>query len=248
MLAPRAPLYHIRYDFHLPERKRDCRFDLTFDGATTALRMPSVSPPPAWTELAVHQCGCCSLDPAETSHCPIAVNLASLLEAFRDTPSSGTCRVKCRVPERSYSKNTSLQEGLYSIFGVIMATSDCPVMGFLRPVARYHLPFASVEETAARVAAIYLLQEYFAWRRGRRPDLDLKKLEIHYRRVQTVNAGILARIKSVGDREAGRNALVLLHFLAQMLTLELRTELTSLAPYFALGSFAPARPDGALAR
>ena len=37
-----------------------------------------------------------------------------------------------------------------------MALSGCPVLEQLKPMARFHLPFASVEETIYRAASMYL--------------------------------------------------------------------------------------------
>jgi len=124
-------------------------------------------------------------------------------------------------------------EGLSAIFGVIMATSDCPVMEFLKPMARFHLPFATIEETTVRTASMYLLAQYF--KNKNRPEIksDFKVLEKHYSRVQRVNEGLLARIHSVSSEDADKNAIVTLHSLSQFLPMEIDYSLSGLEYIFA---------------
>ena len=80
----------------------------------------------------------------------MALNIADIVEAFQGTVSYDRCLVRCTTPERTYLKKTSITEALFSIFGIVMATSGCPVMDFFRPMARFHLPFATTDETAFR--------------------------------------------------------------------------------------------------
>jgi hypothetical protein len=138
----------------------------------------------------------------------------------------------CKTAERTYLKKTSVMEGLSAIFGVIMATSDCPRMEFLKPMARFHLPFSTIEETTVRTASMFLLAQYFKHKDDGNMKFDFKALEEHYTRVQQVNEGILRRIKSIGSEDADKNAIITLHSLSQFLSMEIDYSLGSLEYIF----------------
>ncbi|HTL13118.1 MAG TPA: hypothetical protein VL588_11550 [Bdellovibrionota bacterium] len=195
-------------------------------------------PPPApWTRLEHHQCQDCPLKPKESPLCPVAVNLADLVETFAAAASYGRVRVRVETEERVFLKDTSLQEGLFSVFGLIMATSGCPVMDFLRPMARYHLPFATTEETLARSTSFYLLRQYFKKSAGGRPDWDLQDLKRRYAGVEKVNNGILDRVREVIQKgDADPNALVILQVFAQTAGMEIDTQLGALKGFFQVDS------------
>jgi len=89
----------------------------------------------------------------------VAKNLFNTVEYFKNAPSFEKAEVYVETPERTYYKNTSLQDGLFSIFGVIMATSGCPPLDFLRPMARFHLPFSTLEETMIRSSSMKKLKK-----------------------------------------------------------------------------------------
>ena len=52
-------------------------------------------------------------------------------------------RITVYTAERNVWKDGLVQKGLSSIFGVVMAKSNCPVMNFLKPMARFHLLFST---------------------------------------------------------------------------------------------------------
>ena len=100
-----------------------------------------------------------------------------------------------------------------------MATSGCPAMNFLKPMARYHLPFATREETIVRSVSMYLLRQYFEHKKGRTPALELSQLDDKYSMIGNVNKGIVNRINSIlkgGD--ANQNAMVILDSIGKMLS------------------------------
>lgn len=187
---------------------------------------------PEWTRLEYEQCKECPLNIKAHPHCPIAVNIMELVDAFKDVFSYHDCTVVCKTAERTYSKKTSVMEGLSAIFGMIMATSDCPVMEFLKPMARFHLPFATIEETTVRTASMYLLAQYFKHRDKQGIKFDFKTLENHYAKVQLVNEGLLGRINSVSSEDADKNAIITLHSLSQFLSMEIDYSLGGLERIF----------------
>jgi hypothetical protein len=89
-------------------------------------------------------------------------------------------------------------------------------MGFLRPLARFHLPFASATETLLRSVSIFLLRQHLA-SEGRAVRLDLSELEAAYRNVNLVNRGIAKRIQSFAQGDADANAVVSWHSVASLL-------------------------------
>ena len=190
-----------------------------------------------WTNLDYEQCECCPLTVETHPQCPIAVNIMELVDSFKDVFSYHDCDVVCETLERTYSKKTSVMEGLSAIFGVVMATSDCPVMEFLKPMARFHLPFATIEETTVRTASMYLLAQYFKHRDQAGMNFDFSTLENHYVQVQQVNEGLLKRINSVGSEDADKNAIITLHSLSQLLSMEIDYSLRGLESVFT-GRFA----------
>jgi len=188
--------------------------------------------PQDWTRLDYKQCSNCPLAINSHPFCPIALNIMELVETFKDVLSYHNCTVVCETEDRTYSKNTSIMEGLSAIFGVIMATSDCPVMNFLKPMARFHLPFSTVEETTARTASLYLLGQYFRYKNQKDIKIDFKPLENHYAQVKMVNEGIIKRISTVSNRDADKNAIVTLHSLSLFLSMEIDYSLSSLEYIF----------------
>ena len=117
--------------------------DRVFDHETAKLA-------PRWTRLDHQQCNNCPLSRNEFSHCPAAVDLHRVIEDFQGLPAIRKAQVHVRTPEREYNKLVGLEEGLRALLGVIMATSACPILGRLKPMAHQHLPFASNQEFVLR--------------------------------------------------------------------------------------------------
>jgi hypothetical protein len=188
--------------------------------------------PPAWARLCYHQCPPCPLHDAEHPFCPVALAVADLVTTFKDTASYIKCTVSCVSPERTVVKETSVQEGLSSILGLLMATSGCPVMDFVKPLARFHLPFASVEESIFRAVSVYMLRLYYRKDRDQEEVLSLHDIKKHYALVKQVNKGLLQRIRSITDLDADNNAIITLTSLSQILEMEIDANLESLQYLF----------------
>ena len=223
--------YWFYYHIDLEDGQR-AHFRIILDPETLTMVSDAVGPHPVWTKLFYNQCQCCPLSPHIHAFCPIAVNIADLVNRFKNILSHKNCLVVCETMDRTYSKRTSAMEGLTSIFGIIMATSDCPVMNFLKPMARFHLPFSSIEETTARSTSLFLLGQYFEYKKGRVKSFEFDRLEKNYAKVQLVNEGLLARIRSLGKRDADKNAIITLHSLSQFLSVEMDFSLNSICGLF----------------
>jgi len=198
---------------------------------------------PAWSELGYYQCSHCPLTPPDTPYCPIARNIAEPVVLFNNINSFTPCTVTCHALHRQVTKQTVVQEGLASILGIVMATSGCPLMDFLRPLARFHLAFATVDEAIFRVAAMYLLHHFF--KTDQSTPISLEQIKQHYGLVKEVNRNMLARIKNSAKSDADKNAIVSLNSLAQIFELELDSQLTSISGYFTStsGPFTSYSPD-----
>ena len=188
---------------------------------------------PAWTRLEFEKCSNCPLKPEEHSHCPIAAQLAQTVELFKDSLSTEKARIVVSAPERYYVKDTSLQEGIFSIFGFVMATAGCPHMSIVRPLARFHLPFASLDDNVIRGVSMYLLRQYFKTLKGETPDVELKKMEEFYGEIQKVNKGFAKRLRSVIDQgDATINGLVALDSISKMVSLQMQSDFKKYAYLF----------------
>ena len=219
------------YCFDFPDNRKK-RFLIKLDPETFEYKS-SNNTPPDWALLGVARCDCCELDLATHDYCPISANIAELVVAFKDTASHKSCLVSCISTARTCSKDTTVQEGLASIMGIIMATSGCPSMSILKPMAFFHLPFATVEESMYRSVSAYLLRQYFSHKNGENCDFFMHRIQEHYNEVQQVNEGILKRINLTSEMDADKNAIVTLNALAQILVMEVDEDLDSLKRLFA---------------
>lgn len=111
-----------------------------------------------WTRLGNNQCKNCPLDSAEHEYCPAALDIEGVAEAFVDTVSYDRVDVRVETENRIYEKNCDFQEAIRSLFGLLMSTSECPVLARLKPMAHSHLPFSTLQETIQRMAGLYLIK------------------------------------------------------------------------------------------
>ena len=205
MSAPTDPL-RFSYKFIFPDGTSR-QFEVQLDPHDLSLIPTPRETYPAWTKLANHKCPDCPL--AETTHayCPTATGLVELVDFCRDLQSFQEVTVVVQVPQRTYSKETSLQMGLSSLAGIHMAAGGCPVLAKLRPMARFHLPFADLDETAYRVFSTYFLAQFFLARQGQTPDWDMTKLAETYRNIAKVNSAFCQRLLSTVTEDAALNAI-----------------------------------------
>jgi len=176
---------------------------------------------PEWAKLEFKKCPNCLLDEEKNPYCPVAANITDLIEFFSDAASYEEADVTIETPNRSYFRHTSLQKGISSLLGIYMTTSGCPILEKLKPMVKYHLPFATVEETTYRAMSMYLLSQYFVFRRNKEPDWELRNLTQIYSRIQVVNTTFAERLKEAISRDSSINALVILDTFATYILYEL---------------------------
>ncbi len=192
----------------------------------------SAAPPgsglPVWTELSNHPCPGCPLEATRHTHCPAAVDLAPLVEAFSGMASYERVDVRVVTEERMVQKSTDLQELLRSLVGLLMSTSGCPVLARFKPMGRTHLPFSTLQETLFRAVAVHLLRAHFAREDGAEPDLDLGALRAFYADLAVINRELAARLRAAGPGDAHMNAIVQLFTLGVLVSDELDCQVGAL--------------------
>lgn len=221
----------VRYRFVLPDGSRET-FDLFFDSSDFHLLNPHPAPLPFWTELGRNQCENCPLRTEEHSHCPIAVQLVSVIDRLGRLVSYDQVRVDVHTAERVVMQETTAQQALSSLLGLIMAASGCPRTEFLRPMARFHLPLASETETIFRAAASYALAQMLRAGAGAQPDMEFAGLRQSYAELHKVNRGIARRISSATANDPARNAVVLLDAYTTLLPSAIDQSLAEMRPLF----------------
>ncbi len=171
--------------------------------------------PPDWARIGLWEPGVCELDPNRHQYCPLALAVSGMVEQFRELLSYTEVTATVETPQRIMVKRTTVQRALSSLIGLLMATSGCPSMAFLKPLARFHMPFATREETIFRVVGAYLFGQYLLHHRGLPHDMNLDKLRESYARVHAINISLARQLRDVPGGDANVNAVVLLDLFAQ---------------------------------
>jgi hypothetical protein len=202
---------------------------------------PTTSELPPWTLLTFHQCSNCPLSSETSPRCPAAVDVFRIAERFADKLSYERVHVRVQRGGRTYEIDCDVQTALGSLLGLVMASSGCPILGQLRGLARFHLPFAEFEETLFRTVSLYLLRQYFVARDGGVPDFELAGLAALYDDLQQVNRAFKRRIEGVSPRDASINAVTLLFSLSALVSLSLEGGLDQLRQLVEAAPAAPPR-------
>lgn len=221
----------IRYIFTLKDGSNEV-FNLNLDERTLQLIQKPGKNIPSWTRLDFHQCPHCPLDVKDDPNCPLALNLMSIVNQFKRIFSYDEIRVKVITNQRIIAQNTTAQEGISSLMGLVIATSSCPHTDFFKPMARFHLPFANEEETIWRATATYLIVQYFLVMKGHRSKPDPEGLTRIYDNIEKLNVSIVKRLRAASKKDSAVNALVHLDVFAKHLAPGLKESLNSLRPIF----------------
>lgn len=221
----------IEYCFQMDEAQSD-RYLVTLDpGSLTTLDAPPLDLP-HWSRLQTNQCPNCPLDPSVEFHCPAAVNMVRLVERFDQLLSYDKTLVSVTTEERKVFSHTTVQRGICSLMGLLMATSRCPRTAFFKPMARFHLPFASTQETIWRAASSYLLSQYFRYGDGGTPDFTFKGLSTIYGEIQIVNKAFARRLRAACRQDSMVNAIILLDMFAKSMPTAIEASLGEIRELF----------------
>jgi hypothetical protein len=223
----------IRYGFDLPDGSKK-HVDLCFDPKNFRLINDVPDEPPFWTELKFSQCANCPLSSAEHTHCPSALHMAPAVELLKELVSFDTVGVTVTQAERTVHAETSAQQALSSVLGLIMATSGCPWTDRLRPMARFHLPFASEAETVYRSVCMFLLARELLKHElsGAGESSGFGELKDLYDSLHVVNRDMSRRLGAATRTDPARNAMALLDSYTTLLPAALESQLAELKPLF----------------
>jgi hypothetical protein len=218
----------IRYRFDLPDGSQK-HLHLEFTAAEFRLKNAAPAAPPFWTELKFSQCANCPLNADEHKYCPAALQMATVIESLKALVSFDTIGVTVLQAERKTYAETSAQQALSSVLGLIMATAGCPWTDRLRPMARFHLPFANEAETVYRSVCSFLLARELVGTGGTQGFATLKEL---YENLHIVNRDMSRRLGAATRTDPARNAMALLDSYTTLLPAALESSLEELKPLF----------------
>ena len=185
-------------------------FNLKLEKDTLELIEPPDETYPDWALLSNEKCTICPFEEKDRTYCPVAVSISDLIEFVGNYDSFEEVDVEVTSERRIIKTHTTLQRGVASCLGLFMTTSGCPILAKLKPMARYHLPFASLRENSYRLISMYLLSQYFLFKNGQTPDWELKNMKLIFEDVHTVNKCFFKRLSNLKLLDAGVNALLLL--------------------------------------
>lgn len=204
-----------KYTFTL-ENGQQRTFEVELDSHNLEIiRRPNAPEPPAWARLDFSPCTYCALPPG-TTHCPTAVALAEVVDVFRDVVSCKKAEVIVETRERNFYKKGTVQEALFPLLGIYMTASGCPSMEKLKPMLRFHLPFASVDETIYRVLTMYVMAQYLRMQNGLEPDWEMSGISELYDHVNKVNVCFCQRLTKAASEDALVNSVVILDMVGSM--------------------------------
>jgi hypothetical protein len=219
---------HIEYRFDLPNGSQK-HLKLEFSATDFRLLNEVTPDPPFWTELKFNQCGNCPLNSKKSPQCPAALQMVPAVEALKELVSFDTVGVTVMQAERTVRAETTAQQALSSVLGLIMATAGCPWTDRLRPMARFHLPFASEAETVYRSVGMYLLARHLAGKADTAGFTGLHKL---YENLHVVNRDMSRRLGAATRTDPARNAMALLDSYTTLLPAAIDSSLEELKPLF----------------
>lgn len=172
-----------------------CTSDHVYQFNVDIDRVKTIVPPETeWEALECDQCDNCPLSPSAHGVCPAARDMRPLIDQFSQMKGANSVTVEVVTDQRTYLKETRWQEGLKSLVGLVLATSQCPILGALRSSAYFHLPFASPSEFVTRAASMYLLKQHFARQSGEVPDWEFVHLREFNTQLQGVNKALWQRL------------------------------------------------------
>jgi hypothetical protein len=223
----------IRYGFDLPDGSKK-HVDLRFDPKNFRLINEVPAEPPFWTELKFSQCANCPLSGDEHRHCPSALHMAPAVELLKELVSFDRVGVTVTQAERTVHAETSAQQALSSVLGLIMATSGCPWTDKLRPMARFHLPFANEAETVYRSVCMFLLARELLKHElnGAGESSGFAELKDLYANLHVVNRDMSRRLGAATKTDPARNAMAWLDSYTTLLPAALESQLAELEPLF----------------
>jgi len=204
----------INYIFELKGKKSNFYVDVDVDQKDT--NRPAK---PKWTELDSHKCSNCPLDSNQVDYCPAALSIVDVVDFFQG--SNFNDPMSCTV-ERGKIKimvDSKIKDTLYSLIGLRMAVSSCPILSQLKPMARFHEPFSDEIYTTQRIISMFLMKEFFAANLGPIVNLSLDKVVDFYQDINIVNQHLSKRLDLPEISSSVKNCMVVLNSFATSMTI-----------------------------
>jgi hypothetical protein len=220
-----------RYHIRLPDGARR-ELVVAVDDTTLVCLEPAPESRP-WTMLKYEQCPSCPLRADSRPLCPLAARLAPVVSILGPLLSHDELQVEVEWGHRLLTAKATAQRLASSILGLIAATSGCPRTAFLAPLAWFHLPLPTEEETVFRAASTYLLSQYLVATGGGTADWSLTALAARYESLHEINVAMAKRLRAANSEDATVNGVVLLDLLAKAIPDSVAESLASLRPLFA---------------
>ncbi|MEH6811433.1 MAG: hypothetical protein V7677_02780 [Motiliproteus sp.] len=220
-----------RYQFQLSDERQES-FELVLDSHTLEPAEQALTSPPEWARLNFKQCTHCPLRSNTHPYCPVAISLVPVVELFNNVRSYEEIELQVDTQERRISQHTSAQRGLSSLLGLLIATSGCPHTNYLKPMARFHLPLASEEETLFRAVSMYLLAQYLRERSGLSHEAGLQGLKGIYDNLHQLNQKIAERLRYAADQDSAVNAVVILDMFTNLMPFSIDEDLEEIGSIF----------------
>lgn len=197
------------------------RFDVELN------RPPAAGDLPEWTQLDADKCPHCPLPSAPGALCPAAADLVPIVDKFSELSSIERVEVHVVSPQFETRKRTDAQTGLRALMGLILATSACPILSRMRPLAQMHRPFATPTEMVYRIVSMHF---YGCFLRGVPAGLD--GLDELFADIDRLNHAFFKRLNSAVERDAGVNALLALHSHGMLTSLSIKPEMENIRAWF----------------
>lgn len=230
--AERPPVW-FRYTFVSKDGGRKS-FEVRLDPVNMRLLdMPAESTLPEWTKLDNAKCSNCPLSSETTPRCPAAAALAGVVDGFRDVLSYEEGEVVVESEGRTTTRRAAVQRTLPSLIGLYMACSGCPILEKMKPMARHHLPFANMDETAYRVVTMYAAAQVARARKGLSADFAFDGLRRLYDDINKVNADFCVRLRSAAREDSLFNSIVNLDLFAAVMKMPQRGRVDEVFELFA---------------
>ena len=182
---------------------------------------------PEWTRLEVDKCPHCPLPNAPGAHCPAAADLVPLVEKFSALSSIDRVEVLVVTPQYEAHKRTDTQTALSALMGLVLATSACPILGRMRPLAHMHMPFATTTERVYRIVSMHILGCFL-----RDEPVGLDGLDQFFSDIDRLNHAFFGRLNRAVKRDAGINALLALHSRSALASMSIEPEMGNIRAWF----------------
>ena len=208
-------------------------FEFQLDDKTGNLVAEAPKTTPAWTALSYQQCSHCPLRKEEHPQCPLAVQLNRFVERFHNTSSIDEVELEVITEERRVSQTVPLQRAVASMLGLAGPTCGCPKTAYMKPMARFHLPLSTEEETLFRVAGMYLLAHHLMEKNSRIKSVaNFSSLKGIYEELHIVNKSMANRLRGATESDSSKNAIALLDMYSSLMPMMVDDQMPALSDLF----------------